>query len=53
MLHVLVEATAQDGKRPAGHADIVALNLAGSRVTGAGLKELKGLQTLYLSDTQA
>jgi hypothetical protein len=53
MLHALVQATAQDGKRPSGPADVVALDLTGTEMTDAGLKELKELKNLLSLNLRA
>jgi internalin A len=45
-LHALVMARAADGNRPAKPADVVSLNLALSKVSDVGLKELAGLENL-------
>jgi Leucine-rich repeat (LRR) protein len=55
LVHALARATAGSGQRPAEPADVLALDLRGTPVTDAGLKELKGLpnlQTLDLRDTR-
>ncbi|MEI4883989.1 hypothetical protein, partial [Klebsiella pneumoniae] len=57
LLHALTQAQnlAGGGKRPAGPDDVIVLNLLGTPVTSAGLKELKdlkNLQMLTLSGTQ-
>ena len=56
LLHALAQARGQDdGQRPVDAASVVSLNLLNTKVTDAGLKELKGLpnlQTLDLRDTR-
>ena len=55
LLHVLIQAQAEGGKRPASADDVILLNLQSTGVTEAGLKELKdlkNLQTLSLSRAQ-
>jgi Leucine-rich repeat (LRR) protein len=54
LLHALSNAKTKDGKRPSGPGDVTSLDLRRTRVTDAGLKELKefkNLETLYLSRT--
>jgi hypothetical protein len=55
LLHALLQARAKDEKRPSGSVDVTSLCLNETKVTEAGLKELKGLtnlQYLDLRDTQ-
>src|SRR5262249_27138525 len=54
LLHTLDDATANQEKRPSAPAEVMRLELNGSKLTDAGLKELgefKNLQNLYLSKT--
>src|SRR5205085_650333 len=46
LLHVLTNAAAKNGERPSSSADVTRLDLYGTAVTDAGLKELKELQSL-------
>jgi hypothetical protein len=46
LLHTLSLATTADRKRPADPAGVTSLNLFGTKVTGAGLKELAGFKNL-------
>ena len=50
LLQALDRATARGGKRPSAPADVITLNLAGTQVTDAGLKELKDFQSLQTLD---
>jgi Leucine-rich repeat (LRR) protein len=47
-LHALSEARTEKGERPNAPEQVFSLNLYGQPVTGAGLKELKGLKSLQL-----
>ncbi len=46
LLHVLAEATAKGEKRPSSSADVTSVDLNYTKVTGAGLKELKEFKNL-------
>jgi Leucine-rich repeat (LRR) protein len=55
LLHVLSCAWAEGGERPSGPTEVTSLSLSESKVTDAGLKELKNLKNIQefdLWDTQ-
>jgi internalin A len=47
LLHTLARASGKDGERPSSEAEVRSLILSGTKVTDAGLKELRPFQHLH------
>jgi Leucine-rich repeat (LRR) protein len=54
LLHLWSNVRAKNGSRPVDDSQIASLNLSGTKVTGKGLKELKGLEltSLFIDTAQ-